>query len=360
MGWNRKRNGSSADGESYHNRPAGRRSDARCLRAIGAACLLLLPAASSAGDRPEPQPVERGTPSAYEAEVIALCPDIGERPEVFLAREGEGLATHLARGPWKVYLVDPWSTPTAAAEGFDGVVRDVYPWLLQRLAEASGHERVTWIGHGVCGLLPLAAAARPSGNPPPTRWVALGTRFDWSLPSPVLERWVDGWRTGAPPLPDLVQRLLFTGLRAAVGSRNSSVPRGVQVVGTPAESLEFLHRDTIARTPPAGVLDDLARWMSQGRITDRSGWVDYEAAYANVRGPALLVAGASDGVAPPEQVLPALDRLAPEVGARWHLLSRISGDREEYGHLGMLLSRHAARDVDPLITAWLQGRRTLP
>ncbi len=315
---------------------------------------------AAASDRPEPKPVVRGTPSGYEAEVIALCPDIGERPEVFLARDGEGLAGHLARGNWKVYLVDPWSTPTAAAEGFDGVVRDVYPWLLKRLAEASGHDRITWVGHGVCGLLPLAAAARPSGNPPPTRWAALGTRFDWSLPSPELKRWVQSWKDGGGPLPDLVQRLLFTGLRGALGARNSSVPRGVRVVGTPAESLEFLHRDKISRRPPAAVLEDLERWMRQGRVTDRAGWVDYEIGYANVQGPALLVSGASDAVAPPEQVLPALDRLDAKVGAQWHLLSRINGDREEYGHLGMLLSRHAARDVDELLTAWLQGRETLP
>ncbi len=355
MGWMREGVVPRPRRESYHSR----RRFSRRGSLLAVALLLLFPGAAAASGAPEPVPVVRGQPSGFESEVVALCPDVSERPDVFLARDGDGLAGHLARGHRRVFLVDPWASPTAHAEGFDGVVREVYPELLERLKTAGGADRITWIGHGLCGLLSLAAAARPSGNPPATRWAALGTRFSWALPSPALRDWVAA-SLAARALPDAVQRLLFTGLREGLGSRRSSLPAGIEARGSLQESFERFHRTTIGRPPPRAVLEDMVRWIASGRVTDRAGWIDYGVGYDNVRGPALLVAGASDPVAPPEDVLPAIDRLPAEVGARYHLLSRVDGDREEYGHLGMLLSRHSARDVDALLDAWLSGDEVLP
>lgn len=355
MGWMRDRVGPHPRRESYHSR----RAFSRQSGALGLVLCASLAGSAAAADPLEPVPVVRGQPSAFDTEVVALCPDISDRPDVFLARDGDGLAGHLALGHQKVYLVDPWASPTAHAEGFDGVVREVYPQLLARLAQLSGHDRITWIGHGLCGLLPLAAAARPSGNPPPTRWIALGTRFDWRLPSPALVDWIAA-SVVARALPDAVQRLFFTGLREALGARRSSLPPAIEARESLPVSFEVFHRQTLARPPPVAVLEDMQRWFAAGRMTDRAGWIDYSIGYENVRGPALLVAGASDPVAPPEDVLHGLDRMAPEVGAGYRLLSRVEGAREEYGHLGMLLSRHASRDVDGMISAWLDGREDRP
>jgi hypothetical protein len=52
-------------------------------------------------------------------------------------------------------------------------------------------------------------------------------------------------------------------------------------------------------------------------------------------------------------VLPAVDKLGDRVVFRY--LSRASGDVEDYGHLGMLLSRHAAQDVDSALMRFLRG-----
>ncbi|MEE2829987.1 MAG: hypothetical protein VX498_12425, partial [Myxococcota bacterium] len=43
----------------------------------------------------DPVPVVRGIPPAPQAPVVALCPDISERPEVFLARGRGSLAATL-------------------------------------------------------------------------------------------------------------------------------------------------------------------------------------------------------------------------------------------------------------------------
>ena len=155
-------------------------------------------------------------------------------------------------------------------------------------------------------------------------------------------------------------RVLWTGLRDQVGPRASSVPAKLDQDGEPAEVLGHWFRTQLARPPPRAVIQDILRWFETGRLGDRAGWVDYGLGLPAVGGPALLVAGMSDPVAPPEEVLQGLGLLSSSAEARFHLLSRVQGDREEYGHLGMLLSRHSARDLDPLILAWMEGRKRLP
>ena len=298
--------------------------------------------------------VVRGLPPPGSAEAVALCPDVGERTNVFVARDGDGLAGTLARAGYRVYLVDPWDSIEARSDGFDAVVRDVYPRLLRRLAELGGGERVTWIGHGLCGMLPVAAAARPAGKLPSVRWVALGTRFSWGLPSPLLLRWLRSWRDEEAALPELVTRLFFTGLRPRSGPRPSSAPPPLDPAAHPAEVLEAYHRDEVHRPPPRALVEDLLRWFEAGEARDREGWVTYSSGLEQTTGPALLVAGATDPIAPPEDVLVGFRRLTEAASPQWLLLSRANGDLEEYGHLGMLLSRHSARDVDASILRWLR------
>ncbi len=325
------------------------------------ACALSIPGSGwSADGWPDPVPIVRGIPAPPDADVIALCPDIGEYPRVFTARDGEGLAGRLASGSqYRVVLVDPWSSTAARVAGFDGVAREVYPGMIDQLAAQGGE--VTWIGHGLCGLLPIAASARASVRTVAARWVALGTRFDYRDPSPLLRGWLDAWRAGERPLPQQLAALLFSGLRPALGNRPSSAPAHLgDDGGDPAGVVEAFWRERLSREPASAVLEDIGRWFETGRMTDSEGWTDYSRGYESVTGPALLVAGASDAMAPPEDVLPAMDRLGSDVGARFHLLSRSDGDKEEYGHLGMLLSRHSARDVDGMISAWIQGRYKLP
>jgi len=298
--------------------------------------------------------VVRGFPPSASAEAVALCPDISERPNVFMGRGGNGLAGTLAKAGYRVYLVDPWDSVEARSDGFDGVVRDVYPELLRQLASLGGGERVTWIGHGLCGMLPVAAAARPAGKLPSVRWVALGTRFSWSLPSPLLLRWLRSWQDEEAALPELVTRLLFTGLRPRSGPRPSSAPPPLDPAPHPAGVLESYHRDALHRPPPRALIEDVLRWFETGQARDREGWVDYSVGLDRTSGPALLVAGATDPVAPPEDVLVGFRRLPETASPQWLLLSRANGDLEEYGHLGMLLSRHSARDVDLSILRWLR------
>lgn len=312
-----------------------------------------------AGDVPDPVPFVSGSQPAVDAEAVALCPHIGERPEVFLSGQGKGLAGTLARLGYRVYLVNPWVTEEARTHGIDGVARSVYPVILRKLAKMSGQDEITWVGHGTCGVLPIASAATPveGGKIPTVRWVALGTRFDYRFPSDAEMAWLTTWSDGEPPLPLAVKRMYMTGLRAALPPRNASTPPRLDQELEPHDALARLFNKSYAIPPPKAVVDDLLRWYRDGRMTSKEGWVDYDRGFELVTGPVLFVAGATDTVAPPEDMLPAYERLGTRLATRFRLMSRVNGHREEFGHLGLVLSRFARRDVDAVIGAWLDGRK---
>ena len=301
-------------------------------------------------------PVVSGKPGGVDAEVVVLCPDIGLRSAIFMSRGDGGLALTLASHGYRVYLVDPWNTSMASDDGFDGVVTEAFPQILAKVKSVANGAPVTFIGHGVCGLLPAAAAADPRGTALKYRWIGLGTRFAWHVVSPRHREWLQGFLDGARPLPGIAKSVLLTGFRPGLGARASSVPGTLPQDGDIDETMYRFYDKSLYREPPAGVIEDLFRWMSAGAMVSRQGWVDYGRGLDAVEGDALLVSGMSDSVSPPEDVLAGVDRLAGRIGVAHRLLSRANGHREEYGHLGMLISRHAARDVDRLILAWLAGR----
>ena len=315
--------------------------------------LLAPPAAAS--DGPALVPVVSGKPGAPDAELVVLCPDIGERPEIFQARDDDGLALGLARAGYRVLLVDPWNTSEAGERGFDAVVSDVFPDILARVESRAAGAPVTWIGHGLCGLLPVAAAASPRGTALAYRWVALGTRFDYRHLAPRYRSWLETFADGIQPLPEVVMDVLATGLRPGVGARVGSLPESMPQGGDLAKTLQLAYNRSWFREPPEAVVEDLLRWSASGGLPSRQGWVDYRDGLQSIATPGFVAAGMSDPVAPPEDALVAVDAIGDRIPVTWHLLSRGSGHTEEYGHLGMLVSRHAARDVDAAILRWLKG-----
>jgi len=303
--------------------------------------------------------VIRGAQPAPGADVVALCPDLTERPQVFTSRGEDSLASRLARAGKRVFLVDPWSATATASSGFDGAVTEVLPELLRELNLRAGGGEVHWIGHGICGLLPMAAAARGDEDAAALHWIALGTRFDWTRPSDPLRSWLEAWAEDEDPVPAATQRVLFTGLREAMGPRASSVPAGLRSgTGRSAgEELENYHRNTLLRSPPKVLLEDVGRWFSGGKISAATGWIDYSVGLEKMTGDGLLVAGMSDPWAPPEAVMTARVAAASD-RFEFKVLARSEGAKEDYGHLGMLLSENASADIDRLVLHWLNAHRS--
>ena len=291
--------------------------------------------------------------------VLALCPDIGETAAVFTTRDGGGgLAQGLLGAGYRVELVDPWSGDAATERGFDAVLEEVYPYLLARAA-VDGSE-VIWIGRGVCGLLPVAAAATGQAGEIDA-WISLGTRFDHRFLADSYVAWLRAWAGGEPPLEDVERRALLTGLAPSREARRR---------GSTLRDVENLWRTRVATAPPTAVVEDILRWYEAGSCTRRSDDLDYLAGLEETGLRALMVAAVTDPLAPPEDVIAGLDRARGDVrgDARgvargevaYRMLSRVNGHGEEFGHVGMMLSRASRHGVQPVVLAWLAGKRRLP
>lgn len=282
-----------------------------------------------------------------EGAVVALCPDIGETAAVFTIRDGGGgLAQRLARAGHVVQFVDPWAGDQAAEGGFDLVLDEVYPVLLAAIADPD--RETIWIGRGVCGLLPVASVAA-TGDAGVDGWVSLGSRFDYRFVAPGHEAWLRAWAEGGPPNLDVQRRALFSGLAASRKDRRR---------GSALDDVRDLWRERIARPPPPAVVQDALRWYEVGTFSRRADGLDYLTGLDELGPRSLLVAAVTDPFAPPEDVIPGLERGQGDVAYR--MLSRVNGHGEEFGHAGMMTSRAARRGVDPVVTAWLAGRRRLP
>lgn len=278
---------------------------------------------------------------------MALCPDIGETTAVFTTRDGGGgLAQRLLRAGHEVELVDPWDGAMAREGGFDAVVDEVFPVLVAQVG-ADGAD-VVWIGRGLCGLLPAAAAAQ-GREPDVTAWISLGTRFDYRFAPPSHLGWLEAWAAGEAPEADVERRALLTGLAPTRKERRK---------GSAIGDVEPLWRGRVAAEPPREVVADVLRWYETGACTRRDDGRDHLAGLESSTIDALMVAAVTDPLAPPEDVLAGLERAGGAPSYR--MLSRVNGHGEEFGHVGMMLSRAARRGVDPVVVAWLAGNRRLP
>jgi pimeloyl-ACP methyl ester carboxylesterase len=302
---------------------------------------------------PEPVAVVSGKAAPADAVTVALCPDVGFAPEVWTARDGDGLARRLASERFRVFTVDPWSSDAAHQHGVDGVLREVFPHLLRRLDALGGGKPVLWVGHGLCGLLPILASATPGAGLPLQGMVGIGTRLDFRAPSRAEKDWLLAWSRLERPLSEPFRDTMLTGLRPGNGPRPSSAPPGLDPHGHPRDVLEAYARSSLERPAPSAVVEQVIRWYKSRRMDSAEGWLDYRVGYQQSRIPALFLVGGSDPVAPAESVLATAESMPAQPLVR--VLSRVNGHREEYGHLGLLLSRFSGKDVDECVLSWLRG-----
>lgn len=106
---------------------------------------------------------------------------------------------------------------------------------------------------------------------------------------------------------------------------------------------------------PSGVACDALRWYGLlGRFA--AGGEDWAAALGAVDVPVLALAGAGDHTDPARACRELLECFGSAQRA-FLSLGRSQGFAEDYGHAGMLSSRHAPREVWPLLEHWLRHRQ---
>ena len=235
-------------------------------------------------------------------------------------------------------LAGPPSNPTPF--DVDTIVEDDLSIAIDRVLEVTGFERLGWIGFGFGGVLLYHHLARIGD---PNRFfgaVTLGApaQFEASRSVARQARWL------ARLLPDSVELPTEWALRwLSPGASADPVDQGPSWAhSTDGPRIRGLMRHSVTDLH-GGVAKQIARWVANGHITDRSGAVDTLVALTGSTLPLLCVQARGDSVAPPASV--------QAIGEHWHAEAfELLELDSSWGHVDMLASEDAPRAVfDPTI-----------
>jgi pimeloyl-ACP methyl ester carboxylesterase len=288
----------------------------------------------------------RGTPRALP---VLLCHGLAtNRHAVDFAVAGSSLAVNLAERGFDCFALDHRGHGATTAEPGasriwtldDYLLRDV-PAALDAIREETGCAEVLWVGHSQGALMGLAACAlwperiagvvaiAPPGQfgstPALRQLVRIGSLGLGGLLRPIARLWAPFAPLWHPKLAELA----------------------IRRVNVEPESYR-LFLANVAESVNPGVIAHFARCVEADRFRSFDGSVDYGAAFALCRRPALFISGERDGLAPPRAV---------EAGCvQWGGPKRYWSAGAVYGHADLLIGRRAGLDVHPVVAAWLEER----
>ncbi len=290
--------------------------------------------------RRRPRGAARGPP-------VLLCHGLAvNRHSMDFAVPGHSLALTLAGRGFDCYSMDlrghGLSSPGPGARRtwtLDDYLREDVPAALAAIREETGSDQVLWVGHSQGALLGLATAAlhpervagvvaiAPPGmfgtTPAIRKLVRIGSLGLGGLLRPLARLWAPFGPVWHPQL-------------AEVAIRRANVEPEIYrlFLANGAESVN------------AGVLAHFAHCVEADRFRSFDDAVDYGAAFAQCKRPALFISGDRDGLAPP--------RAVEANCVQWGGPKRYWSAGAAYGHGDLLIGRRAGLDVHPVIAGWLE------
>jgi pimeloyl-ACP methyl ester carboxylesterase len=255
------------------------------------------------------------------------------------------LAAHLARAGLDCFSLDlrghGASRPGPGAPrrwNLDTYLAEDVPAALDAIRAATGADRVLYVGHSQGAILGLAASGLYPARIAALVALAAPAHFDVQVRLRRLVRY-------RYPLQGRLLRPLarmvapFSGYwhpppaELALNLRNVEPRVYRRLLANAVENI------------PAGVLDQFATFVREDSFRSMDGARDYRASLEGCRQPALFVAAARDGLAPPA-VVQAAHR-------RWGGPKRYVVFEGDYGHTDLLLGRRAPEEVYPVIRDFL-------
>jgi pimeloyl-ACP methyl ester carboxylesterase len=280
--------------------------------------------------------VRYGSPRTPKGTVL-LVPDLGLTAAVF-DFDGEGLAPALARAGFSVVVAElrgQGRSQRPLLDRLEDRLRRDLPAVLQELAREDPSP-VSLVVQGYGGALVLGALEGPLRGRV-RRVVAVSTPVEFELPSPLMEKVLEG----GGDLPALASD--------PAGARSFEVL--LHLDGRiPAPALRRLRTEAVE---PLGreVAAQLLAWLRTGELPLWDGSLLSQRLAAYDR-PTLLLLPLLEGWAPPELAAPLRERSAAKITVR--TFSRFDGSAEDYSHLSVWQGQGAARDVFAPVIAYLE------
>jgi pimeloyl-ACP methyl ester carboxylesterase len=262
--------------------------------------------------------------------------------------EGRSLAAFLAGAGFDCFALDlrghggsRRGPPGSGRWDFDTYLAEDVPAALEAVREATGEERVAWVGHSLGALLGMAACQAHGG-----RIAGLV-----AIAGPVHMPAFSGAVHLLLPARGRRNRFLAAAVAPFAGALHLTMAEGI--IGR--DNLErSVYRRLLANgieDVPPGVFAQLRGWVRDDAFRSAGGEVDYREGLSACRQPALFVSAPLDRLAPPRVVRASFERWGGEKA--WFCASREAGLSADYSHTDLLLGRRAPDEVFPRVRDWL-------
>lgn len=292
---------------------------------------------------------------ATTSEPVLLVPPVGGPARAYDLRRGCSLAEHLAGTGRPTYLIEYGEVPFEDDSlDIDPWVEDVVPAAIRRVSRAAGGKRVHVVGWSLGGTIGLLAAARRP-RLPIASLATLGSPGDLTLVPMVAP---------ARPLIDLSEHAPLGTVLDPLSQFLGEWTRPLRAWGSWATQQWLVQHLLLKPLAIAAHLDD-ADYLAQLEAVDRL--ADEASAYhgrhygqlyhrfvpverlhngelSAITAPVLVVAGATDGITPPNAVKPLVDLIVRSREARFEIVPG--------GHLGLLTGRAARESTWPVLDDW--------
>ncbi|MCB1325817.1 MAG: alpha/beta fold hydrolase [Spirochaetales bacterium] len=233
---------------------------------------------------------------------------------------------------------------------FDDIVENDVPAVIAKARELTGAPKINWVGHSMGAMIAMGFMGRElPGHEDIAAFVSLGGpgRIDFAKSSiwgkirryPWMNELMD-LKFSAQAISPLTGRL-NTPIEELVYNRNNISPATIRrLMKNGIENISH------------GLARQFIDWMNTGEETTRDGSENYRDSLANIRAPALFLAGTRDHIAVPESVRFAYEQ-ASSKRKDYKLLGTEQGCKVDYCHTGLALGDYAVDDVFPLVLDWL-------
>jgi pimeloyl-ACP methyl ester carboxylesterase len=234
---------------------------------------------------------------------------------------------------------------------FDDLAHIDVPAAIEYVRQTLGHGRIAWVGHSMGGMVLYAHLGTAARRVAPAALVTLGSPVVFPQVASDLAHRIGSFLLALPFPGRVPQRAVLGALWHLVG-RTRAVAVGMNPANVDHVLVGRALRRAITNVSRAK-LRQLAGWASTGRFASVDGSLDYRQGLRRVETPTLVVAGACDQLATPETVAEAHERIRT-AAKRLLVLGSETGLGSDYGHVDMVLGRHAPDEVFPLIADWLR------
>jgi pimeloyl-ACP methyl ester carboxylesterase len=225
------------------------------------------------------------------------------------------------------------------------------PTAVNFILKKTGHSKLHWIGHSLGGVLVYPFIKTQSASSIKSMVTVAAPMTIGISPS----YWK--WTSKIDPLLKIIPFMPYRTLAQLIKLK----PEWARQAGTlnlfskenmDAETLKLGAQFAVDHVS-SGVVRQVHDWIRNRNFTSSDGKIDYTVEPENMKLPLLMLTGIHDPFTPIEEVRKVFDKIGSKK-KRWIVFGKAHGFISDYGHIDLIIGTHAAQEVFPIISDWLE------